>query len=181
MIRLVNSSLVLFLILTVSVLSGCEAVKATKKIAQVLSDPDVPVGEKDEQPSMIALHAYAAADVNSGQEMQAKPVDVKIFALSNDHRLFSYDFFSLLDSPEETLGVTLVDFLDESTIEPDSYVILGPYELPPRTKKIGIIAAFNDIEATTWRASISVDSIDADDRLLMLLLEEEVRLITEGR
>ncbi len=158
-------------------LAGCEAIP---KIAEVIMDPGVPVGEPEEQPSEISLHVYAAAEVNPDFESGApSPVVVQIYALSSDHRFMTYDFFSITEVADEALGVTLREVLDENQLEPDSYKILGPYELPARTRKIGVIAQYYDIDASVWRDTISVKDIGADDRLLVLLLEEEVRLIKE--
>lgn len=167
--------LVMICLMTAS-LSGCEA---AGKIVEVIKDPDIQVGDDSDQPTEIALHAYAAEEVNKNFEGEPAPIVVKIFALSSDHRFFSYDFFSLTEDAEDTLGVTLLEELDENMLEPDSYKILGPYELPKRTKKIAVIAEYLDIESATWRTSIKVEDMGADDRLLLLLLEEEARLIKE--
>ncbi|MGB0968338.1 MAG: type VI secretion system lipoprotein TssJ [Halocynthiibacter sp.] len=157
-------------------LAGCEA---AGKIVEVIKDPDVPVGEAEEQPSNVALHAYAAGDVNRNFDGKPAPIIVKIFALTSTHRFYSYDFFSLAEEPEDTLGVTLLDIMDENMLEPDTYKILGPYELPKGTQEIAVIAEYLDLEGATWRANFKVADIGADDRLLMLLLEEEVRIISE--
>ena len=162
-----------------SLLAGCGVQEAVPKIAKVILDPKTPVGEPEEQPSEIALHAYAAAEVNRNFDGQPSPVVIKIFALSSDHRLFGLDFFSIADDPAGALGVTLIEELDENMLAPDAYKILGPYEIPKKTKKIGVMAEYLDIDTAVWRASIDVASVGADDRLLLLLLEEEVRLIKE--
>jgi len=158
--------------------SGCEAVP---KIAEVIMDPDVPVGEAEEQPSEVSLHIYAAAEVNPDFESGTpSPVIVQVYALSSDHRFMTYDYFSIVEFPQETLDITLREVLDEGQLQPDSYQILGPYELPARTRKIGVVAQYYDIDTAVWRDSISVSDIGADDRLLVLLLEEEVRIIKEA-
>jgi type VI secretion system protein VasD len=162
-----------------SLLSGCGVQKAIPKIAKVILDPKIAVGEPEEQLSQIALHAYAAAEVNRNFDGEASPVVVKIFALSSDHRLFGLDFFSIVEDPAMALGVTLVAELDENMLAPDSYKILGPYEIPKKAKKIAVVAEYLDIDTAVWRASIDIESIGSDDRLLLLLLEEEVRLMKE--
>ena len=167
------------LLLVATFLVSLAACEATEKIVEVLKDPGIQVGDNDDQPSAIALHAYAAAEVNRNFGGEPSPIVVRIFALSSDHRLFSYDFFSLSEDTKETLGVTLLEELDENMLEPDSYKILGPYELPKRTKKIAVIAEYLDIETEVWRTAIKVQDIGSDDRLLLLLLEEEARLIKE--
>ena len=167
---------ILLIVLMTGSLSNCEA---AGKIAEVIIDPDIQVGDDGDQPTEIALHAYAAEEVNKNFEGEPAPIVVKVFALSSDHRFFSYDFFSLTEYTEDTLGVTLLEELDENMLEPDSYKILGPYELPKRTKRIAVIAEYLDIESATWRTSIKVEDMGADDRLLLLLLDEEARLIKE--
>jgi type VI secretion system protein VasD len=158
-------------------LAGCQAIP---KIAEVVMNPSIPVGEDDEQPSTVALHAFAAADVNRTFDDEPAPVIVKVFALSSPHRFFSYDFFSLVDATEETLGVTLKGDLDEAMLEPGSYRILGPYDLPKGTREIAVIAEYADIDGTVWRASYPVADLGKDERLLMLLLEEEVQIMADG-
>lgn len=167
---------ILLIIFCIFPLSACDA---SKKIWEVIKDPGIQVGEDDAQPSMIALHAYAAAEVNKNFDDEPSPIVVKVFALSGDHRLFSYDFFTLSQDPKDALGVTLKGELDETMVAPGIYKILGPYEIPKGTKKLGVIAEYLDIEASIWRSSISIEDIGAEDRLLLLLLEEEVRLIKE--
>ncbi|WP_259779342.1 type VI secretion system lipoprotein TssJ [Aestuariispira ectoiniformans] len=157
-------------------LVGCDT---ATKVAEVVWDPDIQVGAEEAQPSKISLHAYAAGDVNKNFNGEPSPVVVKVMALSSDHRLFSYDFFSLADAMDETMGKTLLANLDEVLLEPDSYKILGPYELPEGTKKIAVIAEYLDIKTAVWRGSISVKDLGSDDRFLMLLLDEEVRLMKD--
>lgn len=167
---------ILWVVFLTSTLSNCEA---AGKIAEVIKDPDVQVGDDGDQPTEIALHAYAGEEVNRNFEGEPAPIVVKVFALSSDHRFFSYDFFSLTEDTADTLGVTLLEELDENMLEPDSYKILGPYELPKRTKKVAVIAEYLDIESATWRTSLKVKDMGDDDRLLLLLLEEEARLMKE--
>lgn len=172
--------LLLSLIVAVSLATACDAPQVIGNIAQVIADPDIQVGEDEDQPSEIALHVFAAADANPNLDQEPSPTVLQIYALDGDHRFLSFDFFSLVEAPEETLGVTLREVLGEGQIAPDEYVILGPYELPRGTRQIGVIAEFLDIDATNWRATIDVDDIGSDDRLLLLVLEEEVRLLAEA-
>lgn len=160
-------------------LSACGVTEAVPKIIEVIADPGIEIGEAETQPSVINLHVYAAEEINKSIDGAPAPVVIKVYALSSDHRFLTYDFFSIVDGPEETLDVTLREVLDENQMEPDSYKILGPYELPSRTKKIGVVVEFYDIDSAVWRDTISVQEIGADDRLLVLILEEEVRLVKE--
>lgn len=176
-----NKRFILGLIISVVVpfCVACDAVEATKKIVKVIADPDVPVGEPSDQPSVITINAFAAAEVNKAFDTDPAPIVFRILALSSDHRLFSFDFFSVVDDTKNTLGVTLLEELDENMLEPDSYKILGPYELPKRTKKIAVVAEYLDIDIAIWRSSLSVEDIGADDKVLLLLLEDEAKLIKE--
>lgn len=163
------------------VLAGCGVPEATGKILKVIADPDVPVGEMAEQPTKVELHVYAAAEMNPNFENEPAPIVVNVYALSSDHRFFGYDFFSLVEEPDEALGITLLEVLDENMLEPDSYKVLGPYELPAKTRKIGIIAQYLDIETAVWRDTIEVAAVGDQTKLLVLLLEEEVRVIEDDR
>lgn len=158
-------------------LSGCET---AGKIVEVIKDPGIQVGEDVAQPSRIAIHAYAAAEVNRNFDDEPSPIIVKVYALSSDHRFYSFDFFSLTEEPEETLGVTLLENVDENMLEPDTYKILGPYEMPKGTRQIAVIAEYLDLESSVWRTSYKVADIGSNDRLLLLLLEEEARLISQN-
>lgn len=174
-----RQALAFFALASVAPLSACGAGKAVKKISQVVMDPSVQVGDASDQPTMISLHAYASAEMNRNFENEPTPVVVRIFALTSDHRFFGYDFFSIAGDAEATLGVTLLDELDETALNPDSYKALGPYELPKKTRKIGVLAEYQDIDTAVWRASIDVPAAGANERILLLLLEEEVRLVKE--
>jgi len=157
-------------------LAACET---SEKIYDVISDPDIQVGAAEVQSTKVSLQAYAAADVNKNFEGEPSPVVVRVLALSSDHRVFSYDYFSLTDSMEKTLGSTLKADLGETMIKPDSYQVLGPYEVPEGTKKIAVIAEYLDLESAVWRTSVSVRDLGDNDQFLLLLLDEEVRLVKQ--
>jgi len=171
-----TAALLVSLLMMCTGLAGCEA---AGKIVEVVKDPGIQVGDDGDQPTNVSLHAFAAEEVNKNFEGEPAPIVVKIFALSSDHRFYSYDFFSLTEDTADTLGVTLLEELDENMLEPGGYKILGPYELPKRTKQLAVIAEYLDIESATWRTTIKVEDMGSVDRLLLLLLEEEARLVRE--
>lgn len=172
-------SLLLWFVLALFFLTGCDVPQVIGNVVRVIADPDIQVGEDADQPSEIALHVYAGAEANPNLELQPSPTILQIFALDGDHRFLSFDFFSLVDDPDTTLGVTLKGILGETEIAPDRYQIVGPYELPRNTRQIGVLAEFLDIDGTRWRATIDVNDMGSYDRLLLLVLEEEIRLLAE--
>jgi type VI secretion system protein VasD len=89
----------------------------------------------------------------------------------------SSDFFSLSLDMEMTLGKTMIELVSEEQIEPDSYKILGPFDVPKGTKRIGIMADFIDIEVSVWRDTIAVEEVGETNEVVLLLLDGEIRLV----
>ena len=169
----------LMTVVVLAFLVGCEAPQVIGNIAQVIADPDIQVGDDEDQPTEITIHAYAGAEANPNLDQEPSPTTLQFFALDGDHRFLSFDFFSMVEDPEGSLGVTLKETLGEAQLAPDQYLILGPYEMPRGTRQIGVVAEFLDIDNTNWRDTIEVEDIGAEDRLLLLVLEEEIRLVAE--
>lgn len=163
-----------------AMLPACGADRAALKIAKIILDPETPVGPPEEMPTQITLHAYASDDVNPSFVGDAAPLTFKVVALKSDHIFANRDFFSLALDLEGTLGTTFLSELDEQEISPDSYLVLGPYELPKGTKNIGILSLVTDIDAGVWQDTISVDARGANQNLAVLFLVDEVRFVKEG-
>lgn len=158
-------------------LTGCGSDDAVKKIGQVILDPEIEVGPQEEQPATIALHAYASAEVNPNFQGDPAPATLKIVAIGSDHLFLSSDFFSLSLDMEMALGKTMIELMSEEQVEPDSYKLLGPFDVPKGTKRIGVMADFVDFETSVWRDTIVVKEMGEAIEVILLLLDGEIRLV----
>lgn len=167
----------LTLCLALAALAGCAVDDAIKKISQVILDPQIEVGPQEEQPATIVLHAYASAEMNPNFKGDPAPATLKIIALGSDHLFLSSDFFSLSLDMEMTLSKTMIELVSEEQVVPDSYKILGPFDVPKGTKRIGVMADFVDFETSVWRDTIVVEEMGETNEIILLLLDGEVRLV----
>jgi type VI secretion system protein VasD len=163
-----------------ALLTGCGTDEAAQKIVKIILDPETPVGPPEERPTQLTLHAFASGDVNPNFVGETAPLTFKVVALKSDHIFVNRDFFSLTLDLEGTLGPTFVAELDEQEISPDTYKVLGPYDLPEGTTMLGILSLVVDIDAGVWQDTISVDAQGAEQDLAVLFLKDEVRFVEEG-
>jgi type VI secretion system protein VasD len=85
---------------------------------------------------------------------RASPVVVRVYELKSLALFNTADFFSLFEKERETLGTELVG-REEYDLRPAE---TRPYQrqLQPDTRFIGVVAAFRDLEKSSWRASVAV-------------------------
>lgn len=159
-------------------LSGCET---TKKIYEVITDPDVPVGYPSESPSEITLTFLADEDINQNQDGDATPVEVQVVYLNEDSHFLSVDYDQLLtDGPEKILGKNYVDHQDY-TLMPEQYKILPPVKLDAKTRFIGVVAHYADINDSYWADIIEVDPVGKKETLIIHIKTNEVLIKKEEK
>lgn len=145
------------------------------KVVEVVKDPDVQVGDDADQPTAIEINAIASSDVNGGA-----PVVVSVYALSSDHRFYGYDLYSLIDDPTGVLGPTLVDVLDEISLEPGEYTTFGAFKMPENTRYLAVIAQFGDFDRVKWRDAIEVDDVGEAKNAILSVTHNSVSIRLEG-
>ncbi len=155
------------------ILIGCEMFT---KVVEVVKDPDVQVGDDADQPTAITVNAIASNDVNGGA-----PIVVSIYALSSDHRFYGYDLYSLIGDPKDVLGPTLVDVMDEVSMEPGEYETFGAFKMPENTRYLAVIAQFGDFDGVKWRDAIEVDDVGEPKNVILSVTHNSVSIRLEGK
>ncbi|MFP2470607.1 type VI secretion system lipoprotein TssJ [Pseudescherichia vulneris] len=160
-------------------LTGCSAWKATKKVGEVIINPDIPVGEPAEQPSIVRMVLLAEPDTNPNMQGEATPVEFAVIYLSEDSKLLAADHAQLTpDSLEKTLGKNYLDH-QEYTLLADQYKPLAPITLEEKTRYIGVVAWFANMEKSEWKKTIKIKSIGKHYQILIHLRTNEIELREE--
>ena len=143
----------IFVFACLSFLASCQTMF---KVAKVIMDPSIKVGDNSDQATEVTFNSIASNNVNSSGNGQAAPIVLHFYALSSDHKFYGYDMYSLTAQPDESLGATLVEVIDEVSLDPGQYDIHGSYKIPEKTRYIGVIAEFADYDNAVWRTVVPV-------------------------
>ena len=171
-------SKMLILILPLFLLLGCET---TKKIYEVISDPDVPVGYPAEIPTEVTLTFLSNENINPNQDGDATPIEVQVIYLNEDSHFLSADYDQVLSQgPEKAFGKNYIDHQDY-TILPDQYKVLPPIKLDPNTRFVGVIAHYADIDESYWADIVDVDAMGKKETLIIHIKEDEVLIKKEAK
>lgn len=104
-------------------------------------------------PTMVKLTMAAAADANFYQN-NAAPVQVRVYQLKSPAAFEDADYFQLANSEGDALGDDLLG-KDEYFLSPGaSQIVIS--EVNPDTRYLGVVAAFRNIDAATWRGTVAV-------------------------
>lgn len=96
-----------------------------------------------------------AVDINPDSNRRPSPLVVRIYELSDRNRFETAEFFSLYDDDRAVLGESLLSSVD--------LVLLPGHKqkhvmsLDSKTRYVGVMAEFRDIENATWRALPGAD------------------------
>lgn len=98
----------------------------------------------------LDITIHAAEDVNPNEQGQAAPIVVRIYELKSEEIFKQADFFALQNADKTVLATDMLvkdEFIlrpgDSKTIRRKSYA---------GTTTIGVLAAYRDLPAATWRA-----------------------------
>jgi type VI secretion system protein VasD len=105
-------------------------------------------------PGSVDLTVTATNDINPDAAGRASPVVLRVYQLAEPTTFQAADFFQLFDKEQATLGGDLV--AREEVVIPPGGTLSIPIALKPNAKRIGIAAAFRDIDKASWRAVIEV-------------------------
>jgi type VI secretion system protein VasD len=105
-------------------------------------------------PGIVELTITASNDINPDTGGRASPVVLRVYQLAGPTTFQAADFFQLFDKETPTLAADLVG-REELTIPPGGTLSLT-IPLKPNTQRIGIAAAFRDIDKASWRAVVEV-------------------------
>ena len=93
--------------------------------------------------------------INPALNGRASPLVVRVYELSSWYAFHNSDFFDLYDNAESALADELIS-VDEIVIRPgEDYEY--PMSLDSRTRYVGIVAAFRDIQNAQWRLVSEVE------------------------
>lgn len=97
-----------------------------------------------------------AANVNPNHEGRPSPVVVLLYELKGEKIFENADFFSLYNNGKQVLGA---DYISQQELEliPDRTATVH-FPLSEEAEYIGVVAAFSNLEQTTWRAMAPIDS-----------------------
>lgn len=105
-------------------------------------------------PVTLQVTLIATDDVNPDTRGRASPLSIRIYELRSRSAFDAADFFSLYDREQATLGTEL--------LAKEQY-ILRPGDTQGYTRKaqtetrfLGVVAAFRDLEGSTWRIAAGI-------------------------
>lgn len=113
--------------------------------------PPVPEMPK---PAKLDLIVNASADLNPDSTGRPSPLVVRIYALRQMTEFEKADFFALFEKDEQVLAAALAK-REEMILKPGDSV-MQPREYPPDAQFIAVMAAYRDVERSTWRASAPI-------------------------
>ncbi len=103
------------------------------------------------------------------------PVTIEIFQLQDKARFLAADYDSLSISDKSyVLSKTYLDH-EEYTIDPSSHQYIKNISISPRTRFLGLIAHFGDIDSVLWKKIIRVDGVGDDAKVIVIVKPQEVR------
>ncbi|ANI28407.1 type VI secretion protein [Yersinia entomophaga] len=178
MTRIASHSLAVLLL--VLLLPGCSSTwEATKKVGQVMWDPSIPVGVKDDQPSTVQITLLAEADINPNDSGEAAPLEIQVIYLSEDSKLLAADDDQLTSEElEKVLGKNYIDHQDY-TLLPGQYKPLPPIKLKAENRYLGVVGHYTDAEKAEWKKIIRIDGVGHNYQVLVHVRANEIDLRKE--
>ncbi|EDY9314016.1 type VI secretion system lipoprotein TssJ [Salmonella enterica] len=166
----------LVMVLCAAVLTGCET---AKKLGQVISNPDIQVGDLKSQPSEMTITLLTEPDINLNADGEAAPVDVQLIYLTDDSKLQAADYDQIASTPlPDALGKNYLDHQDFSLL-PDVMKTLPPVKLDEKTQFIGVVAYFSDDQANEWKQIEPVEGTGHSYRLLVHVRQSSIEMKKE--
>ncbi|EDW0111103.1 type VI secretion system lipoprotein TssJ [Salmonella enterica] len=166
----------LVMVLCTVVLTGCET---AKKLGQVISNPDIQVGDLKSQPSEMTITLLTEPDINLNADGEAAPVDVQLIYLTDDSKLQAADYDQIASTPlPDALGKNYLDHQDFSLL-PDVMKTLPPVKLDEKTQFIGVVAYFSDDQATECKQIEPVEGTGHSYRLLVHVRQSSIEMKKE--
>jgi type VI secretion system protein VasD len=126
------------------------------------------------KPIPITGIVIAHAAVNPDITGRPSPVAVKVYQLRSAGSFESSDFFSLYNQGATVLGADLVSSTD-ITVRPGESKKFDE-EIDPKTRFVGVVAGFRNVENASWRAVAPVPA----DKLAEQRLEVSVKDLAVG-
>jgi type VI secretion system protein VasD len=106
------------------------------------------------KPARLDLITLVSPGLNPDPNGRASPLVVRVYALRSLAEFEKADFFSLYEKDEQILASDLVK-REEMVLKPGESLKL-PREYPPDVTAVAVMAAFRNVERSTWRASLAL-------------------------
>ncbi len=106
-------------------------------------------------PNTFNIAINADAKVNPDRDGRSSPVVLRIYELASDKSFNSQEFFDLYDKDKEVLEKSFIK-KQEMELNPNESRKIN-FVLDSKTKYIGFMVAFQDIESAKWRETIKVE------------------------
>lgn len=105
-------------------------------------------------PTVAQVTVSASEDVNPDPTGEASPVFVRLYELTSDTTFTTATFSQLYNDEKATLGDALRG-REEVSLAPGQTATVSR-EFQDGSKYLGVLAAYQDIDAATWRATAPV-------------------------
>lgn len=135
-------------------------------------------GSTKPEPLRADGRIIVGANANPGYEGKPSPVVLRIYQLKAPGLFEAADFFSLYDDERGTLGEDLIS-REQLDVHPGE-VLSYQRDWDDRTRYIGVMAAFRDVEKAIWHDVVAIPSngtipliIQVDDLSIKLLLADQ--------
>lgn len=106
--------------------------------------------KKPPAPSQMVAKFLTSSHLNPNADGDPSPIIVRLYELKSAGNFKNSDFFSLFDNESSALGDDLVA-RDELRFNPNETKTINR-ELDPATRYLGVLAAFRDLDNSSWRA-----------------------------
>ncbi len=107
-------------------------------------------------PNSFNIAINADAKLNPDEDGRSSPVVLRIYELSADKKFITADFFDLYDDDKAILETAFIN-KQEMELNPNESRKID-FVLHKKTKYIGFLVAYRDIDAAKWREVVSVES-----------------------
>lgn len=106
------------------------------------------------KPIEVEGNISAAAELNPDYNGRSSPVVIRVYQLRSASAFQTADFFTIYDEESAALGKDLI-FREELELQPGESREYKR-EMDPETRFVGVLAAFRDVEASTWRSMAEI-------------------------
>jgi type VI secretion system protein VasD len=124
-------------------------------------------------PSTLVAKFLTSSHLNPNVDGAPSPVIVRLYELKSTGNFMGNDFFSLFDDESTVLADDLIA-REEMRFNPNETKTINR-ELDPMTRHIGVLAAFRDLDKSSWRAAVSI-SEHQTNAFTILLGQNEISI-----
>ena len=117
-------------------------------------------------PSVLVAKFLTSSHLNPNADGAPSPVIVRLYELKSAGNFMGNDFFSLYDDDSTVLADDLIA-REEMRFNPNETKTINR-ELDPKTRHIGVLAAFRDLDESSWRAVAKITEHETNAFTILL-------------